>query len=619
MVLKSNLKFKTGRHIKIFFLIILIISISFLILLSGTNKEEAEKHYYLGIEYYEQGLIDKAIEEFRLAIQYNQDYAAAYYNIGNAYEFNGNYDKAIEYFLKAISLDPSIFYFYRHLGDMYYYKGYYDKAIENYYKALSLIQEDTITKDISKQFIYLYLGFAYHHKGNYDKAIEEYKLAIKYKPDFAIAHYNLGVVYGKKLLTDKAIGEYKLAIKYKPDYAKAHLNLGGQYFNKTLYDEAIKEYEIALNYTQDDLDKVDLYGRLGLLYNHPKENYDKSIEYYKKALNIQPENEIIYINIGTVYDDKGDYSKAIEYYQKAIEINPDYAEAYYNMGIAYYSKGWKTSAADYLYQAGLIYLGQKDRQKVLRQIDFMKDLVPDSPLIPILMEKLYAEDVEQTPKEKDIGYSGSGFIINNDGFIVTNYHIIEGMENIDIYFPSNDKQYKVEIVIKDINNDIALLKINDSRFTKVIGNIPFGLGSSSDIKVGQEVFTIGFPLEDILGKSAKLSTGLVNSLYGILDDPTLIQISNPIQPGNSGGALFNSNGDVIGIVIASLNAKYFYENTDIIPQNVNFAIKVDYLRNLISMLPDGEEILNRKSQISNLPLETQFDRIKPFVVNIKAY
>ena len=432
-------------------------------------------------------------------------------------------------------------------------------------------------------------------------------------------HYNLGVAYGEQGLTDKAIEEYKLAIKYKPDYAKAHLNLGDQYFNKTLYDEAIKEYEIALNYNQDDLDMVDLYGILGLLYNHPKENYDKSIEYYKKALNIQPENEIIYINIGIVYDDKGDYSKAIEYYQKAIEINPDYAAAYYNMGLAYFAKGWKTSAADYLYQAGLIYLGQKDRQKVLRQIDFMKDLVPDSPLITLLMEKLYTEDIEPTPKDEDVEYTGSGFIINKNGLIVTNYHVIEGMENIDIYFPSKDAQYKAKVFIKDINNDIALLKIDDTKFTKDIKNIPFGLGNSSDIKVGQEVYTIGFPMGEILGKSAKLSTGVVNSIMGILDDPTLIQISNPIQPGNSGGALFNSNGEIIGIVLASLNAKYFYENAEIIPQNVNFAIKIDYLKNLISMLPDGEKILNRKTQISNLPLETQFDRIKTFVVNIRAY
>ncbi|MEA3475609.1 MAG: tetratricopeptide repeat protein [Candidatus Cloacimonadota bacterium] len=568
---------KTIKIKRISILLILVLLISFSQLLSQTNETEAEKYFNLGEDYYEQGLIDKAIECYQKVVEINPDDAYAYYNMGYAYGDKGNYNKAIECFQKAVEINP----------------------------------------------------------------------------DFAVAYNSMGMAYGVKGNYDKAIECYQKVVEINPDDAKAHFNLGDQYFNKTLYDEAIKEYEIALNYTQDDLDKAVLYERLGHLYHHPKENYDKSIEYFKKALNIQPEDEIIYVNMGTVYADKGDYSKAIEYYQKAIEIDPDDASAYYNMGnaydkmgnydkaiafyqkaieinpddayaynnmgLVYYYKGWKTSAADYLYQAGLIYLKQNNRQRVLRQIDVMKDLVPDSPLIHLLTEKLYSQDIEPTPQDEDITYSGSGFIIHNDGFIVTNYHIIEGMENIDIYFPIKDKQYKAKVFIKDINNDIALLKIDDPRFTKEVTNIPFGLGNSSDIKVGQEVYTIGFPMGDILGKSAKLSTGVVNSVMGILDDPTLIQISNPIQPGNSGGALFNSNGDVIGIVIASLNAKYFYENTDIIPQNVNFAIKVDYLKNLISMLPDGEEILNRKSQISNLPLETQFEKIKPFVVNIKAY
>jgi len=425
------------------------------------------------------------------------------------------------------------------------------------------------------------LGVLYRKKGLTDKAIEEFKLVIKYKPDYAEAHYGLGVVYSEKGLTDKAIEEYKLAIKYKPDYAEAHYNLGIAYGQKGLTDKAIEEYKLAIKYKPDFADA--------------------------------------HYNLGFLYSDKGLIDKAIEEFKLAINYKPDDAKAYCGLGFAYCRKHMETTSADYFYKGGLLYLQQGDRAMVLTTIDVMKDFAPDSPLISLLLEKLYAEDIEQTPKDEDVEYSGSGFIIHNDGFIVTNYHIIEGTENIDVYFPIKDIQYKAKVFIKDINNDIALLKINDSRFVKEIINIPFGLGSSSDIKVGQEVFTIGFPMGDILGKSAKLSTGVVNSIMGILDDPTLIQISNPIQPGNSGSPLFNKNGEVIGIVISSLNAKYFYENADIIPQNVNFAIKVDYLRNLISMLPDGEEILNRKSQIENLSMENQFEKIKPFVVNIKAY
>ena len=98
---------------------------------------------------------------------------------------------------------------------------------------------------------------------------------------------------------------------------------------------------------------------------------------------------IIYGNKGLAYMHKGNYDKEIECYQKAIEINPDYANAYYNIGLAYYRKGWDISAADSFFQAGLLFHKQNNRQKVLQTIDEMKDLTPGSPLIQKLIDKLY--------------------------------------------------------------------------------------------------------------------------------------------------------------------------------------------------------------------------------------
>jgi len=127
---------------------------------------------------------------------------------------------------------------------------------------------------------------------------------------------------------------------------------------------------------------------LGIAYND-EGNYDKAIECYQKAITIDPDYADAYYNLGLAYKDKGNYDKAIECWQKAIDINPDNAVTYNNMGLAYYSKGWETSAADYLYQAGMIYLKQNNRQWVLRTIDVMKIVVPDSPLIQKLKDKLY--------------------------------------------------------------------------------------------------------------------------------------------------------------------------------------------------------------------------------------
>ena len=99
----------------------------------------------------------------------------------------------------------------------------------------------------------------------------------------------------------------------------------------------------------------------------------------------------------------------------------------------------------------------------------------------------------------------------------------------------------------------------------------------------------------------------------------LFQISNPLQPGNSGGPLFNQKGELIGIVVSSLNAKYFYENIGVIPQNVNFAIKSTYLQYLISMIPEGDEILKRKSLIKQDKMEEQIEQLNPYIVQVKSY
>ena len=119
--------------------------------------------------------------------------------------------------------------------------------------------------------------------------------------------------------------------------------------------------------------------------------FDKAIECYQKAVEINPDYANAYYNMGIAYAYKENYDKALECCQKAIEIKNDYANAYYNMGFSYLAKDLDISAADSFYQAGLLFLKQKNRQLVLRTIESMKEYTPDSPLIQKLMDKLYEE------------------------------------------------------------------------------------------------------------------------------------------------------------------------------------------------------------------------------------
>lgn len=177
--------------------------------------------------------------------------------------------------------------------------------------------------------------------------------------------------------------------------------------------------------------------------------------------------------------------------------------------------------------------------------------------------------------------SGTGFFIT-DRIVVTNYHVIANAKEVEVTFKNEFKQ-KATILAKDAANDIALLQVEglENQVT------PPAFGNAKDIQEGERAFTVGFPLVNELGARARISEGLVNSLAGANDDFRMIQISIPIQPGNSGSPVFNEKGQVIGIVTAMLNDSYFLAKRGVVPQNVGFAIKSNYIGNLLSALPTG--------------------------------
>ena len=173
--------------------------------------------------------------------------------------------------------------------------------------------------------------------------------------------------------------------------------------------------------------------------------------------------------------------------------------------------------------------------------------------------------------------SGSGFFITSDGIVVTNYHVIEGGGSIQV-IDSKGTRRDAQVLRVDRANDIALLSTQAS-------SVDFlALAVSTTARRGEKVYALGFPQTSIQGLEAKLTDGIISSLSGIRDDPTTFQITNPIQPGNSGGPLFLEDGRVVGIVVATLNAARVLEITGSLPQNVNYAVKSNYLLELISSI-----------------------------------
>jgi S1-C subfamily serine protease len=180
------------------------------------------------------------------------------------------------------------------------------------------------------------------------------------------------------------------------------------------------------------------------------------------------------------------------------------------------------------------------------------------------------------PPSNSPKFSGTGFFITDDGYLISNYHVVKDATKIRLVTSAGTIDAKVVQV--DAANDLALLKA-DGRFS------PLPITSSRTVKLGGTVATVGFPNIGMQGFSPKLAKGEIASLSGAQDDPRYFQISVPVQPGNSGGALVDERGNVIGIVSAKLNASVALAASGSLPENVNYAIKSSFLLSFIESVP----------------------------------
>jgi len=202
-----------------------------------------------------------------------------------------------------------------------------------------------------------------------------------------------------------------------------------------------------------------------------------------------------------------------------------------------------------------------------------------------------------TSTSQDIERSGTGFAISKDGLIVTAGHVIEGAKTIKVYL-SKDSFVSASLLSADPVNDLAILKIESAtpNFLQV--------APMRAVKTGDRVFTVGFPLSSVLGQESKYTEGVVSSLSGLKDASSFLQITVPVQPGNSGGALVNEKGEVVGIITSSAAILPFIEESGTLPQNVNWAVKADYLRPLIELPKAEQKEFNREQLINHVKKST---------------
>jgi S1-C subfamily serine protease len=194
--------------------------------------------------------------------------------------------------------------------------------------------------------------------------------------------------------------------------------------------------------------------------------------------------------------------------------------------------------------------------------------------------------------------NGTGYFITSEGYVLTCYHVVKGAQRVSVK-TTDPAPMSAKIVATDVERDLALLLIDARVGFKAR---PVSLARENP-RLGESVFTIGYPNADIQGLSPKVTDGKISSTAGLMDDPSSVQVSVPVQPGNSGGPLINLRGEVVGTIQSTLAAEWMLRQNRKIPQNVSYAVKTVEASKLLEgiHLPFPEKLEDAQDKIDILP------------------
>jgi S1-C subfamily serine protease len=272
-----------------------------------------------------------------------------------------------------------------------------------------------------------------------------------------------------------------------------------------------------------------------------------------------------------------DYTEAVKWYRRAAEQNV--VEAQHKLAMLYYHGAGVPKDYVEAYKWGLI-VGAEDEEArkstTILESQMSREQIAEGQRLARNFKPQEVPLAEADSSNKP-AISGTGFFVSPDGYLLTNYHVVEGWRKIVVR--TGDVDLPAKLVTIDAGNDLAVLKVGGS-FTAI------PLGHVHDVSLGDSVMTIGFPNIEVQGVAPKLTKGEVSALSGLQDDPRLFQISVPVQPGNSCGPLVDEHGNVIGVTTAQLSALAMMKSAGSVPQNVNYTVKISYAQLLIDTIPE---------------------------------
>jgi TPR repeat protein len=344
----------------------------------------------------------------------------------------------------------------------------------------------------------------------------------------------------------------------------------------------------------------------------------EAVKWYRKAV---AQNEAGAQNdLGSCYyNGEGvtkDYADAINWFRKAAEQNFDLAQ--YNLGVVYYNGTGVTKDYAEAYKWYLLAAAQGSAP-AKKQVAFLEGMMTREQIAhgqglarSFSSREVSAEGSDSSSAgiaESRPKGSGTGFFITEDGYLITNQHVTGDAAQVRLLTAAG--LISAKVVKVDRANDLALLKA-EGKFAAL------AVTTSRAVRLGNLVATIGFPNIGLQGFAPKFARGEIGSLSGPEDDSRYFQISVPVQPGNSGGALVDERGNVVGIVCAKLSAQAAFAASGSLPENVNYAVKSSFLLGFLESVPEVAAKI-REPNAEDMKAEGVAEQAKAAAVLVLVY
>lgn len=428
----------------------------------------------------------------------------------------------------------------------------------------------------------LEIGIAAYEKKDYELALQHFRPLAE--AGNAEAQFSLAVMYGKGYGVlqndDEGYKWLELAAKNEHQTAQYYLSLGLQdsspkdalfWLEKSAHlGDAMAQYDLAEKYLIGTVVPKDTQKAINLLQKSAAQNNSDA----------QSKLGLLYL-VGEVVDKN--YLVAKEYLEKAA-FKGNYA-AQNNLAVMY-EKG-QGFPKDYISAYHWYNLASADTGKVGQNAAKNRDLL-ESRLSSLQLAQAQAmtrdylakqnkpdefKALPETKKSESTSTTGTAFLVNKQGHLLTNAHVVNQCKTIKVY--SENATTLAKIVARDEINDMAIIKTDVWSYAR-----PMQFSKQS-VGLGQDIYAIGYPLPTLLALDLQMTKGNVSALAGLGNDSRFYQISAPVQSGNSGGPLVNGYGLVSGMVTSKANLVKVKQLTGDFPQNVNFAIKESQLKNYL--------------------------------------